>query len=159
MKNKSCCFSGHRDIEVEKIPEIKQKLEEVLNKLIKEGYTDFYTGGAIGFDTVAAQCVLKIGENNPEIKLHVIHPCGNQTRGWSAENVAEFDRINSLAFESLYLNDEYFNGCMQVRNRYLVEQSSVIIAYLTRTSGGSAYTVKYAEKKGLKIINIAKSDC
>lgn len=42
------------------------------------------------------------------------------------------------------------------RNRHLVDNSSVCVAYLTANSGGTAYTVNYAESKGLKIINLAE---
>ena len=46
---------------------------------------------------------------------------------------------------------------MAKRNRHLVDNSSVCVAYLTRSGGGTAYTVEYAKKHGLKIINIAKN--
>lgn len=41
------------------------------------------------------------------------------------------------------------------KNRHLVDNSSVCVAYLTRSGGGTAYTVEYAKKHGLKVINIA----
>lgn len=46
---------------------------------------------------------------------------------------------------------------MAKRNRHLVDNSSVCVAYLTQSGGGTAYTVEYANKHGLKIINIAKN--
>jgi hypothetical protein len=50
---------------------------------------------------------------------------------------------------------EYTRGCMFKRNRHLVDNSSVCICYLTQRRGGTAYTVDYAQKAGLEIINIA----
>lgn len=41
------------------------------------------------------------------------------------------------------------------RNRYLVDNSSICIAYLTKNKGGTAYTVDYAKKLGVTVINIA----
>lgn len=43
------------------------------------------------------------------------------------------------------------------KNRHLVDNSSVCVAHLTRSGGGTAYTVEYAKKHGLKVINIAKN--
>ena len=45
---------------------------------------------------------------------------------------------------------------MHKRNRHLVDNSSLCIAYLTKESGGTAYTVNYARQSGLTIINIGK---
>ena len=41
---------------------------------------------------------------------------------------------------------------MHKRNRMLVDMSSICICYLTKDTGGTAYTVKYAEKQKLKIL-------
>ena len=54
-----------------------------------------------------------------------------------------------------YISEEYISGCMQARNRRLVELSSVCVCYKTRASSGTAYTVARAEKKGIEIINLA----
>ena len=53
-----------------------------------------------------------------------------------------------------YVSDEYFDGCMQKRNRYMVDNSSILIAYLYSNMGGTKYTVNYAEKNGKNIIYI-----
>ena len=155
MKNVSCCFTGHRDISPAKVPEIKEKLNTVISQLTQEGYTDFYNGGAIGFDMLAAEAVLEMKKMHPHIRLHIIVPCENQSQRWSQDNIDRYNAIITLADEVKILSPFYFNGCMQVRNRYMVDNSSVCIAYLERTTGGSAGTAKYAEGKGLTVINIA----
>jgi len=155
MKNISCCFTGHREINPEDVPFVAEKLSEEILKCIENGIRRFYAGGAIGFDTLAARCVLALKEEYPDTELHIIMPCENQTRGWSEENKAAHSDILSKADEIKCLSDNYYTGCMQARNRYMVENSSVCISYLTKTAGGSAYTVNYARKSGLEIINIA----
>ena len=155
MKNISCCFTGHRDIPASAEKCIRKKLSDVIIQLIEEGYTEFYTGGALGFDTIAAETVLSLRMKHENIHLHVIMPCRNQTRGWSAEDALLHDEINKLADEVLCLSESYYSGCMHARNRYMADHSSKVIAYLTKTSGGSAATVNYALKKGIEVINIA----
>ncbi len=56
----------------------------------------------------------------------------------------------------VYISQKYTPDCMLRRNRHLVDYSSVCICYLNKTTGGTAYTVKYAQKCGLQIINIAE---
>ncbi len=156
MTNISCCFTGHRELPAKDIASLREKLHRVISALVQKGYREFYTGGALGFDTVAAQCVLELKQENPEIRLHLIMPCANQTRGWSSEGIRLHGEIRAQADEVVCLSENYYSGCMQIRNRHLVEKCSVVVAYLTRTTGGSAYTVNYAKKKGLEIINIAE---
>lgn len=55
----------------------------------------------------------------------------------------------------VYTAQQYTKGCMHKRNRHLVDNSSVCVCYLNRESGGTAYTVNYAKKNGLEIINLA----
>ena len=62
--------------------------------------------------------------------------------------------LKSKADKIVILSDKYYNGCMQARNRHMVNHSKYIICYKRKTSGGTAYTVNYANKKGLTIIEI-----
>ena len=155
MENKACCFTGHRELPANKMAKIREKLTEQLEKLIEQGFCDFYAGGALGFDTLAALCVLELKKDNPHIRLHIIVPCKNQSAGWNEKNRSLYEKINEQADEVNCLSPVYFNGCMMVRNRYMVDRACVCIAYLEKTTGGSAATVKYAKQKQLDIINIA----
>lgn len=155
MKEKTCCFTGHRDIPILQLPIIKSKLKKTIIEYIEKGYCYFGAGGAMGFDTLAAQTVLKLKETYPQIKLILVLPCLTQTRGWKETDVKEYERIKSLADKVVYTSQEYTRGCMFKRNRHLVDFSSLCIAYLTKDEGGTAYTVKYAKQNGLNIINLA----
>ena len=44
---------------------------------------------------------------------------------------------------------------MLKRDRYMVDNSDIVVAYLTKSSGGTYYTVKYANEKGVKVVNLA----
>ena len=123
--------------------------------MIAEGYLYFGAGGALGFDTIAAQTVLKLKNKYPDIKLILVLPCKTQTRGWKDKDVAIYEDIKEKADKFVYTSENYDRGCMFKRNRHLVDNSSVCVAYLTEDKGGTAYTVDYARKNGLRIINIA----
>lgn len=122
---------------------------------IEQGYRYFGTGGALGFDTLAAQTVLELKNKYPEIKLILVLPCENQTQGWERADIEEYERIKAAADKVVYTSKAYYSGCMHKRNRHLVDNSSLCICYLTEQSGGTAYSVNYARSQGLKIINVA----
>ena len=135
---------------------IAKRLEKAVIEAIEQGYRYFGCGGALGFDTLAAQTVLRLREIYPEIRLILVLPCRDQTRGWKQADVAEYDRIMKAADKVTYTSEQYYSGCMHKRNRHLVDNSSLCICYLTEQSGGTAYTVNYARSQGLKIINVAE---
>ena len=156
-KSITCCFTGHRKLPKDNYPTIKSNLRIAVVNYIEKGYRFFETGGALGFDTLAAQTILELKENYSQIKLILILPCITQTKSWLKDDIYEYERIKELADEVIYTSKEYTKGCMHIRNRYLVDHSSLCICYLTESKGGTAYTVKYAESKGVRVINIAKS--
>jgi len=156
VKEKTCCFTGHRDIPSGANRHIFAKTEEMVESLIKKGYLYFGAGGALGFDTIAAFAVLKLKERYPDVRLILVLPCLLQTRGWLSEDVEIYEDIKSKADKVVYTSQEYTRGCMHKRNRHLVDNSSACIAYLTESKGGTAYTVDYAMKNGLTVFNIAE---
>lgn len=155
MKERTACFTGHRTIPFLQRRKIEKRTEEALIEAIKQGYQFFGAGGALGFDTLAAQTVLRLRKTYPQIKLILVLPCLSQTRGWRPEDIAEYERIKAAADKVVYTSQEYTRDCMFKRNRHLVDNSSLCIAYLTENTGGTAYTVDYARSKGLIIRNVA----
>ena len=144
MKKKTACFTGHRKIAIEQRKIVAERLKNTVESLISEGYRYFGTGGALGFDTLAAQCILYLKKQYPYIKLILVLPCKTQTRDWKSEDIAIYERIKAQADKVVYTSKEYTRDCMFRRNRHLVDNSSICIAYLTKNKGGTAYTVNYA---------------
>lgn len=155
MKAATCCFTGHRKISITDYDIIKMRLQASVEIAIKNGYRFFGAGGALGFDTLSAQTILNLKKKYPQIRLILVLPCITQTLGWKESDIDEYERIKSLADKVVYTSKEYSYGCMHKRNRHLVDYSSLCICYLTENKGGTAYTVKYAESKGVSVINIA----
>lgn len=153
----TCCFTGHRKIPFGKLELITQQLESVIERCINDGYRYFGAGGALGFDTIAAQKVIELKDRYPHIKLILVLPSRTQTRGWKNEDIEIYERIKLQADKIVFTSDQYFNGCMQKRNRHLVDCSTRCICYLTKNKGGTAYTVDYARKKGIDVINVANN--
>lgn len=157
MDNKkfSCCFTGHRKIEKDKIPLISALLETEIEKMVLDGVRYFYCGGAIGFDTLAEKAVIKLRKKYPDIKLCIAVPHRGQSSSFGEKERQEYDEILSLADKVVCLSEHYYSGCMHARNRFMVENSGYCICYLNEKTGGTTYTVNYAQKQGLHIINIA----
>lgn len=156
MKNQTVCFTGHRKIPPEQVDALTRQLKSTLIQLISDGYRYFGAGGALGYDTLAAQTVLELKTQYPDVKLILVLPCLSQTRGWSARDIEIYEDIKNKADKVVYTSQEYTKGCMHKRNRHLVDNSSVCVCYLTESTGGTAYTVDYARKNQLTVINLGE---
>ena len=151
----ACCFTGHRTIDPQAMQYLPDVLDRVLESLIRRNITEFRTGGAIGFDTLAALKVLEKKESDPRIQLHLYLPCRDQTRGWNEVNRGAYDYILARADRVICLREQYVSGCMLERNRAMVQGSHCCVGYCTSERGGSAYTLQYAQRQGLRVINLA----
>lgn len=156
MREKTCCFTGHRNISAEEYNKISTITEKIVESFIKKGYRYFGAGGALGFDTISALVILKLKKYYPDIRLILVLPCFNQTQGWSKDNIELYEKIRKKADKVVYTSQNYTSDCMHKRNRHLVDNSSLCICYLTENKGGTFYTVKYAREKGVAIVNVAK---
>ena len=152
---KRCCFTGHRTVPAEKYIRTMQRLRQNVLKLYTEGYRVFNTGGALGFDTMAAQAVLKLKENFPDVKLHLYLPHKQQAEKWAPQDRAVYEYIKSISDKVVYSSEGYTPMCMNSRNRALVDNADLCIAYCTDTTGGTVYTVNYALDNGVDVINLA----
>lgn len=157
MKNQTVCFTGHRKIPPGQVDALARRLKSTLIQLINDGYLYFGAGGALGYDTLAANTVLELKTQFPDVKLILVLPCLSQTRGWSARDIEIYEDIKNRADKVVYTSQEYTKGCMHKRNRHLVDNSSVCVCYLTESTGGTAYTVDYARRNKLTVINLGET--
>lgn len=96
MKEKTCCFTGHREIPKGMYPMLTAELERELHGLIQRGFQYFGAGGALGFDTLAAEAVLRLKEQYPDIRLILVLLCPDQTRFDSLRALPRFCRGGAL---------------------------------------------------------------
>lgn len=148
------CFTGHRNIPQDRHETLKVQLTDLIEDLIQQGYRYFGCGGALGFDTLAALTVLELRERYPEIKLILVLPCYAQCKGWLEKDVKIFNDILKRANKVVYVEKNYTPECMFKRNRHLVDNSSLCVSYLTKKTGGTAYTVNYAKENDVLVKNI-----
>lgn len=157
IREKCCCFTGHRLLPAGEKADLRERLRKEIRKLSEQGIDTFLAGGALGFDTMAAQEVLSLRETIlPGIHLILVLPCLGQESHWDSDSIALYHSLLKQADEVIYTGDVYDEGCMHLRNRYLADHSVRCLCYLTKDGrSGTAYTVRYARKQGLKIINLA----
>lgn len=154
-KEKTVCFTGHRTL-LEPRRDVEIKLEGVVRECIANGARTFIAGGAVGFDTIAAQLILRLRSEFPSIYLALALPCPpeQQTLMWTHEQKAEYYEILQKANFMKIVSERYTKDCMYARNRLMVDRSGILICYLRRNKGGTYYTVNYGKEKGIIQIDV-----
>lgn len=153
-KTKTCCFAGHRRLPKDNIQRIMIRLNQEIDNLISQGVTDFISGGALGFDQIAASVITAKKEMGYEVKLVFALPCRNQDVLWTTEQKKLYHGLLEEADEIVYVLETYTNDCMKKRNQYMVDRSLYCICAQIYSTGGTAQTVQYARQNRVKVINI-----
>ena len=161
----ACCFSGHRP---QKLPwgwneadpaciRMLNRLEEAIRTEIQNSTHCFYTGMALGTDLWAADILLKLRKEHPEIKLQLIAvlPFKGQASRYPDEWKQRHDRILEQADEVVVLHEQSSRSCYMERNRYMVDRSNTLIAVYGGGAGGTKNTIEYAQRRGLQIVTIS----
>ena len=153
----SVFFTGHRTIENSK--KIIEKLMATLKKLILNGATDFYAGGALGWDMLCEEAVIALRENlAPHIRLHLVLPCPpeEQIARWASFDKEVYRKILEAADTIEVLSEHYTKDCMKKRNSRLAERGDICVCYFdeNRRRSGTAQTVRMAERLGREILNM-----
>lgn len=165
IKSFNCCFTGHRSTLLPSqglenaagMRALKARLEKAVDDAVSLGAGCFYAGGAEGFDTLAAETVLKKKSTYPFLRLCLALPEETPPAYWSTAQKRRYERILALADE-IYVSpagNPFPNARYHHRNRYMVDHADLVIAYLVSHSGGTYATVTYALERGRAVWNLA----
>ena len=156
MRQRTVCFTGHRKLGAP-AEYVTARVVEIIERLIQEGYLYFGAGGARGFDALASEAVLNLKARYPRIHLILVLPFDEQythERDWTRLEIEQYHSLKARASKTVILSEGYSSGVYYRRNRHLVDNASVCVAYLTRPNTGTSYTVNYAKSQGLRVLNV-----
>lgn len=159
---RGCFFTGHRRLPAHCKPMLVQKLRSTVSYLYAHGVTDFYAGGAIGFDTLAATAIIDLRREHTGMRLFLELPFLNQTDNWKEDEKRIYDFIVSQADGIHYACAETVHTASRcrtlllTRNRTMVDKCLHGIVYYSGIHGGTEYTVRYAEKMNRELVNLAE---
>ena len=163
LNSTTACFTGHRsqklpwkfNEEDERCKAMKVNLRLEIERAIQGGYKTFICGMALGFDLICAETVLELKTKYSDIKLIGALPCKTQDINWPIKGRQRYRSLLKQLDEVRCIYDEYIGAeCMLERNKFMINNSSLLIALYSGLTGGTKSTIDYARKQGLKIITI-----
>lgn len=154
-KSHRCCFTGHRPEKLNMSEqEVKRRLKIAIKQAISNGFITFISGMARGVDMWAAQIVLEERKNNEQIHLICASPYNGFESRWEPSEQKQYNDILEQANHVKFVCKCYNRSCFQIRNQYMVDHSSLVIAVYNNMPGGTKNTIDYANKHGVSVKNI-----
>jgi len=162
---KTCGFTGYRPCKLPFKTDEKQiacvHLKILLYKeaeaAIKDGYTHFICGFALGSDTYFAEAVIELRNRYPGITLEAALACETQADHWPEKDRDRYFKLLAQCDRETYISRSYYKGSYLDRNRYIVNQSQRLIAVFDGQFGGTMYTVSRAKTQKLELVIINPS--
>ena len=155
MKDKTCCFFGHRKIN--ETEELKAKLiETIINLIVEKNVDTFLFGSKSRFNSLCHKLVTKLKESYPHIKRIYVRA--------EYPNISEHYKNYLLeSYENTYYPEKLYNAGKAVyveRNYEMIDNSYYCVVYYDATSAlntkksGTKIALDYAVKKHKKIISM-----
>ncbi len=152
MRTYTVSFFGHRRIENPLL--IEKTLEEHIRELLRSHeYVEFLVGRDGEFDqlvsSVVRRCKRTVRSDNSSLVCVLPY------------QKSEYQR-NEESFHDYYDEVEicgnsakaHYKAAFQIRNRRMVDRSTLIICYVDHKKGGAYQTMNYANSQGKQILNL-----
>ena len=152
----TCCFTGHRNLPAGQEDEIWKRVYACLEPLLKGGVRYFGVGGALGFDTLVAERLIALRERQPQIRIILVQPFPGYQRRWTPAQQARAAAVEARVDKVVVCCKTPSREAFLARDRHLVDNVGCCIAWCSRPTGGTAYTLRYAQKQGLRVWNVAQ---
>ena len=136
-------FCGHSEISTSE--SLRKWLQNTVSELIRQGADTFYLGDYGDFDRLSASVVREMKTIHPQIISVLVIPYLDRK-----VNTEEYD---CTTYPPLELVPRRF--AISKRNEWMIDQSDVVVAYVTHDWGGAAATLSYAVRKKKIIRNYA----
>lgn len=149
-RDTAAAFTGHRTYEGQRDDE----LCVAVRRLHARGVRTFLTGMAAGFDLAAGECVVRLRDELEGLRLVCVVPFAGHERSLHGSLRGRYDAVLAAADSVIVLAQSYHPRAYHVRNDYLVDNSSFVVAYYDGSDGGTQYTVRKALREGLAVENL-----
>ena len=149
MKETIRALCGHRDV---LDPTVEERAEKEIISLVEQGFTIFYSGGMGEFNKICECIVRKIKRKNDQVKLCLILP-------YIKSSVNHTPAYYNALYDEIIVPDlgnPHYKRAVTERNRWIVKNSDVVLAYVFRNCGGAWTMLNFAEKSGVECINVYK---
>ena len=139
-----CTFFGHKDTPKEIEPTLRSTLIDLIEN---KNVNVFYVGNNGNFDTMVRRQLEDLSQTYPIIYSVVLAYLPTEKNKYA-------NLTNSIYPEGLETVPKRF--AISYRNKWMLEQSDVVVTYVTHSFGGAAQFKEMAERQGKTVIELSE---
>lgn len=150
---RSCALFGHRVVFEEEA--VYKRLIEKLQTLVDEGFDHFLIGTHGDFDRIGLGALRWVRYNYKKIKIKLVFS-GTKLLGSRSKKGYLEDWLCDVETTSYFVEDRHFKNRITITNQNMIDDCAMVLCLydLTVHSVGVANAVKYAKKRGKRVINL-----
>lgn len=150
LRRSTAAFTGHRSYR----GEADDELRLLVRDLYANGIRRFLCGMSWGFDLAAGEIVAELKRECEDVQLVAVEPFAAFRALFHGADAEQYDRVLAAADERIVVAEEQA-GAYMARNDFLVNNASLVVAWWSYTPrGGTAYTVRRAERSRVEVTNL-----
>ena len=144
---KACCGFGHRYV----FENLISKLDNAVEEAITQGCELFYTGAMGDLDSLFSSAVRSAKKVYPHIKLIGVKP-------YFTNDINTDKDYYAALYDDIIIPDElagiHPKAAIKARNRWMIDNSDIVLIYTVRNYGGAYEAKQYAQHENKAIIII-----
>lgn len=147
-------FIGHRQVLAKNIYE---KLVETIEAQIQNGCKSFTMGTHGEFDRLALSACKNLRRQNKDIEIEVVVTSLHSIEKQDELDITPYSDVKTVMYE---IEDTYFKRQITLSNQMMIDTCDTLICYVDKNAyrSGAKKAMLYAEKRGLKIINLYREE-
>ena len=147
-------FIGHRKIFAK---DIEARLLSAIQTEIERGCTAFTMGMHGEFDRLALSACRSLRRAHKELEIEVVITSLNAIKKDSEFAAAPYADIKTVMFD---IENAHYKQRITLSNRQMIDGCDTLICYVDERvyRSGAKTAMRYAKKKGLKIINLYRDE-
>ena len=150
-------FFGHRQLRQESV--VRERLKNEVEQLIKQGANKFLIGNHGQFDRVALSVCRELRKTYKDIKIIVVFTslAVFQKDEYGISGISGLEDVETMTYP---IEDEHFKNQIVVNNRYMVDDSDVVVGYVDMKEyrSGAKRAINYAKRQHKTVINLFKEE-
>ena len=152
LKDQTCCCSGPTFVPANAQMDLNMWIDSTITRLYQDYHIWYFgIGGNRGFELAAANAILSKRARLPDCKIILVAPCPEFADRWRDKDKSLYAKVTGSANKVVSVSPHYTPECMRLRNKHLIDNSSVLICMDDSFGTETSLAIQYAKDCGLEV--------
>lgn len=152
FKDQTCCCIGPTFVPANAQMDLNMWMDSTITRLYQDYHIRYFgIGGNRGFELTVANAILLKRARLPDYKVILVAPCPEFADRWQDKDKNLYAKVKGSANKVVSVSPHYMPECMRLRNKHLIDNSSVLICMNDSSGTETSLAIQYARDCGLEV--------